>query len=187
MLYKIPFLLQLVQSTNISQQNILIFLQLVSLLPVCHFYSQHIHQREPLKWKVTAATAAKSLQSCPSLYDPIDSSPPRLHRPWDSPGMNTEVGCHFLLQCVKVKSFSRVRLFTTPWTAAYQAHPSMGFSRREYQSELPLPSPKMEGRSPQVWGRCQGLIAFCLSQLSINLGSNAGEKQRTPLTVEGKR
>ena len=180
--------MRLVQSTNISQWNTLIFLQLVSLLlPVCHFYSQHIHQREYIKWKATAATAAKSLQSCPSLYDPIDSSPPRLHHPWDSPGMNTGVGCHFLLQCVKVKSLSRVRLFTTLWTAAYQAPSSMGFSRREYWSGLPLPSPKMEGRSPQVWGRCQGLIAFCLSQLNINLGSNAGEKQRTTLTVEGKR
>ena len=37
--------------------------------------------------------------------------------------------------------FSRVRLFTTPWTAAYQAPPSMGFSRQEYWSVLPLPSP----------------------------------------------
>ena len=48
-----------------------------------------------------AAAAAKSLQSCPTLCDPIDGSPPR---PWDSPGKNTGVGCHFLLQCMKVKS-----------------------------------------------------------------------------------
>ena len=55
--------------------------------------------------------------------------PTRLPRPWDSPGKNTGVGCHFLLQCmkVKVKSLSRVRLLATPWTAAYQAPPSMGF------------------------------------------------------------
>ena len=166
MLSKIPLLLQLVQPTNISQWNTLIFLQLVSLLPVCHFYSQHIHQEEPLKWKAAAATAAKSLQSCPTLYDPIDGSPPRLRHPWDSPGKNTGVDCHFLIQGVKVKSLSRVRLFVTPWTAAYQAPPSMGFSRREYWSGLSLPSPKMEGRSPQVWGRYQGLIAFCLSHKS---------------------
>ena len=51
------------------------------------------------------------------------------------------VGCHFLLQCVKVKSLSHVRLFTTPWTAAYQALPSMGFSKQEYWSRVPLPSP----------------------------------------------
>ena len=52
--------------------------------------------------------------------------------PWDSPGKNTGVGCHFLLQCVKVKSLNRVRLFATPWTAAYQAPLPMGFSRQEY-------------------------------------------------------
>ena len=52
--------------------------------------------------------AAKSLQSCPTLCDPTDGSPPRLPRPWDSPGKNTGVGCHFLLQCMKVKSESEV-------------------------------------------------------------------------------
>ena len=55
---------------------------------------------------VIAATA-KSLQSCPTLCDPIDGSPPG-SRPWDSPGKNTGVGCHFLLQCMKVKSESEV-------------------------------------------------------------------------------
>ena len=55
-----------------------------------------------------AASAAKLLQSCPTLCNPIDSSPPRLPRPWDSPDKNTGVGCHFLLQCVKVKSESEV-------------------------------------------------------------------------------
>ena len=67
--------------------------------------------------------AAKSLQSCPSLCDPIDGSHPRLRHPWDSPGKNTGVGCHFLLQCMKVKSesevLSPVRLLATPWIAAY--------------------------------------------------------------------
>ena len=56
--------------------------------------------------------------------------PTTLPRPWDSPGKNTGVGCHFLLQGMKVKSESEVahvRLFATPWTAAYQAPPSMGF------------------------------------------------------------
>ena len=50
---------------------------------------------------------AKSHQSCPTLCDPIDGSPPG-SRPWDSPGNNTGVGCHFLLQCMKVKSESDV-------------------------------------------------------------------------------
>ena len=84
----------------------------------------------------TAAAAAKLLQS--------DSVRPyrwhtRLRRPWDSPGKNTGVGCRFLLQCmkVKVKSLSHVRLLVTPWTAAYQAPPPMGFSRQEYWYTLP--------------------------------------------------
>ena len=55
-----------------------------------------------------AAAAAKSLQSCPTLCNPIDGSPPGSPRPWDSPGKNIGVGCHFLLQCVKVKSESEV-------------------------------------------------------------------------------
>ena len=55
--------------------------------------------------EVIAAAAAKSLQSCLTLCDPIDPiEPTRLPRPWDSPGKNTGVGCHFLLQCMKVKS-----------------------------------------------------------------------------------
>ena len=54
--------------------------------------------------------AAKSLQSCPTLCNPIDwtMQPTRLPNPWDSPGKNTGVGCHFLLQCMKVKSESEV-------------------------------------------------------------------------------
>ena len=68
--------------------------------------------------------------------------PTRLHRPWDSPGKNTGVGCHCLLQCMKVKSLRGVRLLATPWTAAYQALPSMGVSRQEYWSGVPLPSPR---------------------------------------------
>ena len=70
--------------------------------------------------------------------------PTRLHRPWDSPSKNTGVGCHFLLQCMKVKSESEVAqscpTLSDPWTAAYQAPPSMGFSRQEYWSGVPLPS-----------------------------------------------
>ena len=58
--------------------------------------------------KAAAAAAAKLLQSCLTLCDPIDGSPTRLLRPWDSPGKNTGVGCHFLLQCMKVKSEGEV-------------------------------------------------------------------------------
>ena len=55
-----------------------------------------------------AAAAAKSLQSCPTLCNPIDGSPRGSPGPWDSAGKNTGVGCHFLLQCMKVKSESEV-------------------------------------------------------------------------------
>ena len=88
---------------------------------------------------IAAAAAAKSLQSCLTLCDPIDGSPPGSPCPWDSPGKNPGVDCHFLLQCMKVKSESEV--LATPWTAAYQAPPSMGVSRQEYWSGVPLPSP----------------------------------------------
>ena len=54
-----------------------------------------------------SAAAAKSLQSCPTVR-PHRRQPTRLLRPWDSPGKNTGMGCHFLIQCVKVKSESEV-------------------------------------------------------------------------------
>ena len=77
---------------------------------------------------------------------PWSTAAHRLPRPWDSPGKNTGVGCHFLLQCMKVKSESEVGqsrpTFHNPMDyTAYQAPPSMGFSRQEYWSGLPLPSP----------------------------------------------
>ena len=55
-----------------------------------------------------AAAAAKSLQSCPTLCNPIDSSSPGSPCPWDSPGKNTGVGCHFFLQYMEVKSENEV-------------------------------------------------------------------------------
>ena len=58
--------------------------------------------------QMVAAAAAKSLQSCPTLCDPRDGSPPGSVCPRDSPGKNTGVGCHCLLHCVKVKSESEV-------------------------------------------------------------------------------
>ena len=92
-----------------------------------------------------AAAAAKSLQSCPTLCDPIDSSPPGSSVPGILQAKILEwVAISFsnaLKWKVKMKSFSRVWLLATPWTAAYQAPPSMGFSRQEYWSGVPLPSP----------------------------------------------
>ena len=89
--------------------------------------------------------AAKSLQSCPTPCDPIDSSPPGFPVPGILQARTLEwVAIAFSSAWkwkVKVKSLSRVRLLVTPWTAAYQAPPSMGFSRQEYWSGVPLPSP----------------------------------------------
>ena len=95
----------------------------------------------PYLFHFKAAAAAKSLQSCPTLCDPIDGSPPGSPCPWDSPGKNIGVGCHFLLQCMKVKSESEVAQ-SCP-TAAYQAPPPMRFARQEYGSGVPLSSPPL--------------------------------------------
>ena len=109
-----------------------------------------------LTCKIYAAAAAKSLQSCLTLCDPIDSSP------LGSPVLG-------ILQArilewvaisfsnawkwkVKVKSLSHVWFLATPWTADYQAPPSMGFSREEYWSGVPLPSPKIYAMTPQMFG-----------------------------------
>ena len=92
-----------------------------------------------------ALAAAKSLQSCPTLCDPRDDSPPGSPVPGILQARTLEwVAISFSNAWkwkVKVKLFSRVRLLATPWTAAYQAPPSMGFSRQEYWNGVPLPSP----------------------------------------------
>ena len=90
----------------------------------------------------SSPAAAKSLQSCPTLCDPIDGSPPGSPVPGILQARTLEwVAISFSNAWkweVKVKSLSRVRLFETPWTAAHQAPPSMGFSRQEYWSGVPL-------------------------------------------------
>ena len=91
----------------------------------------------------SAATAAKLLQSCLTLCNPIDGSPSGSPVPGILQARTLEwVAISFsnaLKWKVKGKSLSCVRLFATPWTAAHQAPPSMGFSRQEYWSGLPLP------------------------------------------------
>ena len=97
------------------------------------------------KFYSLAAAAAKSLQLCPTLCDPIDGSPSGFPVPGILQARILEwVAISFSNAWklkVKVKSFSRVRLLATPWTAAYQAPAFMGFSRQEYWSGVPLPSP----------------------------------------------
>ena len=91
------------------------------------------------------AAAAKSLQSCLTLCDPIDRSPPGSPAPGILQARTLQwVALSFSNAWkwkVKRKSLSRVRFLATPWTTAYQAPPSMGFSRQEYWNGVPLPSP----------------------------------------------
>ena len=99
---------------------------------------------------LSAATAAKPHQSCPTLCDPIDGSTPGSPVPRILQARTLEwVAISFSNAWkwkVKVKSLSCVRLLVTPWPAAHQAPLSMGFSRQEYWSGVPLPSPNILSR-----------------------------------------
>ena len=118
------FLLQGIFLTQGSNPSFLHLLQWqVDSLPLSHLGSSHIY---------TAAAAAKSLQSCLTLCDPVDGSPPGSRVPGILKARTLEwVAISFSNAWkwrVKVKSLSRVQLLATPWTAAYQAPPPMGFS-----------------------------------------------------------
>jgi len=119
---------------------------------------------------------AKSLQSCPTLCDPIDGSPPGAPVPGILQARTLEwLAISFSNAWkwkVKVKSLSHIRLFTTPWTAAYQTPPSMGFSRQEYWSGVPssflngiLLSHKKEW-SNAICSNLDGLEVITLSEVS---------------------
>ena len=99
---------------------------------------------------------------------PHRQQPTSLPRSWGSPGKNTGVGRHFLLQCmkVKVKSLGRVQLLATPWTTALQGPQSVRFSRQEYWSGVPLPSPEIKNR----------LLNYLL--INFKLGSLIGQLVR---------
>ena len=134
-----------------------------------------------------AAAAAKLLQSCPTLW-PHRRQPNRLPHPWYSPGKNTGVGCHFLLQSIKVKSESEVAqscpTLHNPWIAAYQAPPSMRFSRKEYWSGVSLPSPIWQ-REPQ---HCKAII-LQLKKIYIERQAGGGYRREQPvwgISVEKK-
>ena len=108
------------------------------------------------------AAAAKSLHSCPTLCDPIDGSPPGSPVPGILQARTLEwVAISFSNTWkwkVKVKSLSRVQLLVTPRTAAHQAPPSMGFSRQEYWSGVPLPSLELEAIKSFSWSCYKGWI-----------------------------
>ena len=141
-----------------------------------------------------AAAAAKSLQSCPTLCDPIDGSPPGSPVPGILQARTLQWGAISFSNAwkwkVKVKSLSHVRLLATPWTAAYQAPPSMGFSRQEYWSGVPLPSPSEAKLDPYPtylyrwisldtaeWQQCLGLspVKNILIQWTVHQGE-CGDK-----------
>ena len=128
-------------------------------------------------------TTTKSLQSCPTLCHPIDGSPPGSPIPGILQARTLEwVAISFSNAWkwkVKVKSFSRVRLLATPWTAAYQPPPSMGFSRQKYWSGVPLPSPK------GVHKGC--IMSPCLYNLYAEYRRNAGlEEPQDGIMIAGK-
>ena len=106
-------------------------------------------------WLLNTATA-KSLQSCPTLCNPTDSSPLGSPIPGILQARTLEwIAISFSNAWkwkVKGKSLSSVRLFVTPWTAVYQASPFMGFSRQEYWSGPSFPSP-MQERKKWKWSR----------------------------------
>ena len=124
-------------SLSIYHEGILNFIK-------CFSYVSWDHVAVVL-YSIGVAAAARSLQSCPTLCDPIDCSPPGSPVPRILQSRTLEwVAISFSNAWkwkVKVKSLSHARLFKTPWTVACQAPPFMGFSRQEYWSGLPLPSP----------------------------------------------
>ena len=124
--------------------------------------------------------AAKSLQSCPTLCDPIDGSPPGSAIPGILQARTLEwVAVSFSNAWkwkVKVKSLSHVWLFTTPWTAASQAPPSMGFSRQECWSGVPSPSPVILYESHD----------FIFKKLYSNRSGGKEERKKMETLLAGK-
>ena len=127
-----------------------IFLNQWSNLNLLHWQANSLPLAPPGKLPAAAAAAAaaaaKSLQSCPTLCDPTDGSPPGSPVPGILQARTLEWVAISLSNAwkwkVEVKSLNRVWLLATPWTEAHQAPPSMGFSRQEYWSGVPLPSPR---------------------------------------------
>ena len=118
------------------------------------FFTKWATREAQWQTAAVAAATAKSLQSCPTLCDPIDSSPLGSPVPGILQARTLEwVAISFSNAWkwkVKVKSLSHVQLLATPWNAAYQAPLSMGFSRQEYWSGLPLPSLQWQTRRVQI-------------------------------------
>ena len=120
-----------------------------------------------------AAAAANSLQSCPTLCNPIDGSPQGSAVPGILQARTLELVAISFSNVwkwkVKVKSFSHVRLLATPWTAAHQAPLSMGFSRQEYWSGVPLPSPCNEHHYLSSWSISSQGLRWCKNSKAIQV------------------
>ena len=111
------------------------------------------------------------------MYDsvwPQRRGPTRLPHPWDSPGKNARVGCQCLLHCMKVESESEIAQScptpSDPMDCSLPGPPSMGFSRQEYWSGLPLSSPfiKLSWIKGQAWGWQSAGLGYYFSWSSIN-------------------
>ena len=130
---------------------------------------------------------AKSLQSCPTLCDPIDGSPPGSPIPGILQARTLEwVAISFSNAWkwkVKVKSLSHVQLLVTSWTAAYQAPPPMGFSRQEYWSGVPLPSPLFGNRGIAIWDM-QTIVST--SKCAEDLGQAVSEQGTSSVRMRGE-
>ena len=140
----------------------------VCVLCMCVRGSRYISSVLESRTYCLFAAAAKSLQSCSTLCNPIDGSPPGCPIPGILQARTLEwVAISFsnsLKWKMKVKSLSRVWLLATPWASAHQAPPSMGFSRQEYWSGVPLPSPYCLFRESQIL-----LLAYPLILLSSDI------------------
>ena len=112
---------------------------------------------------------------------PHSRQPTRLVRPWDSLGKNTGVGCHCLLQCMKVKSESEVAqsclTLSDPMDCSLQAPPSTGFSRQEYWSGVPLPSPVVYSEAHQTSWSQQNHFMLCFQILSGEENENTAKER----------
>ena len=121
--------------------------------------------------RLSAAAAAASLQSCPTLCDPIDSSPPGCPVPGFSRQEHWS-GCHFLLQCMKVKSESAVSqscpTLCDPIDGSPPGSPSLGFSRQEHRSGLPFPSPMRQSEVAQLCPTLSDLMDCSLPGSSVH-------------------
>ena len=124
----------------------------------------------------TAVATAKSLQSCPTLCNPR-RQPTRLPRPWNSPGKNTGVGCHFLLQCMSEVTQSCPTLHD-PMDCNLPGSSIHGIFQQGYWSGLPLPSPYVKERAVLVSIR-KGLIPDHLTCLLRNLYADQEAAVRT--------